>query len=51
LDVYDHRDAKDPGNYAYALVSESGQDTYVLYGTASDAEFEELATAIVEGQK
>lgn len=50
-DVYDHRDAKDPGNYAYALVAASGPDTYVLYGTAATTEFETLATSIVEGQK
>jgi hypothetical protein len=50
-DVYDHRDAKDPGNFAYALVAETGPDTYVLYGTAADSEFETLATAILKGQK
>lgn len=44
--VYDHRDAKDTGNCAYALVTEAGDSTYVLYGTASDDEFALLAQSI-----
>lgn len=44
--VYDHRDAKDPGNRAYALVTSAGASTYVLYGTASDDEFALLAQSI-----
>jgi hypothetical protein len=44
--VYDHRDGEDPGNLAYALVTESGDSTFVLHGTASDVEFETLATAM-----
>ena len=44
--VYDHRDADDPGNLAYALVAESGASTYVLHGTASDDEFALLAQAL-----
>ena len=44
--VYDRRDAPDPGNVAYALVAESGASTFVISGTAGDAEFEELATAV-----
>jgi hypothetical protein len=44
--VYDHRDADDPGNLAYALVTEVGASTYVLHGTASDDEFALLAQAI-----
>ena len=47
--VYDHRDAADPGNFAYALVAEFDGSTVVLHGTASDAEFESLATAIAQG--
>jgi len=46
--VYDRRDAADVGNVAYALVAESGASTIVLSGTASDAEFEELALAVAE---
>lgn len=44
--VYDHRDADDPGNLAYALVTENQESTFVLYGTASDTEFETLATSM-----
>jgi hypothetical protein len=43
---YDRRDADDPGNVAYALVTESGRSTIVLAGTASDAEFAVLAEAV-----
>lgn len=45
-DVYDHRTAPNPGNYAYALSTERGGSTFVLHGTASDAEFEALASTI-----
>jgi hypothetical protein len=47
-DVYDRRDADDPGNHEYALVTTAGDLTVVLYGTASNDEFEMLATAIGE---
>jgi hypothetical protein len=46
--VYDRRDADDPGNHEYALVTIAGDLTVVLYGTASDDEFEVLAAAIAE---
>jgi len=46
--VYDRRDADDPGNHEYALVTTAGDLTVVLYGTASDDEFEVLAAAIAE---
>jgi len=46
---YDRRDASDPGNVAYALVTESGASTIVLAGTADDPEFEVLATAVTKG--
>lgn len=45
-DVYDRRDRRDPGNVAYALATTEGRSTYVLYGTADDAEFTELAEAV-----
>jgi len=45
---YDRRDASDPGNVAYALVTESGDSTIVLAGTAEDDEFAALATAIAK---
>lgn len=47
--VYDHRKSDDPGNLAYALVAEVGASTFVLHGTASDVEFETLATAMELG--
>lgn len=47
-DAYDRRDVPDPGNVEYALVTEAGASTIVLGGTASDAEFAALATAVAE---
>jgi hypothetical protein len=44
--VYDHRDQRTSGNYDYALVTELDDSTVVLHGTASDAEFESLASSI-----
>jgi hypothetical protein len=43
---YDRRDVDDPGNLEYALVTTTGASTIVLGGTASDAEFAELAAAV-----
>jgi len=45
---YDRRSEPDPGNLAYALVAGFGDSTVVLGGTASDEEFEVLATAVAE---
>lgn len=45
---YDRRDASDPGNVAYALVTTTGDSTIVLAGTAGDAEFAFLAAAIAK---
>ena len=45
---YDRRDVTDPGNVAYALVTESDDSTIVLAGTADDAEFEVLAAAVAK---
>ena len=47
--VYDRRDLKDPGNFAYALVTKNMGSTYVLYGTAIDSEFDTLVTALELG--
>ncbi|WBU38077.1 DUF4245 domain-containing protein [Homoserinibacter sp. YIM 151385] len=47
--VYDQREARDAGNRAYALVSELGGSTFVLAGTAGDAEFAALAEAVAAG--
>jgi hypothetical protein len=45
-EVYDRRDVDDPGNLAYALVTTVGNSTFVLSGTASDAEFATLAASV-----
>lgn len=47
-DVYDRRDADDPGNYAYSMTTTVDRSSYVVHGTADDAEFEVLATALAE---
>jgi len=44
--VYDARDSDDPGNLAYAMVTEAGDSTYVLYGTADDNEFRTFAASV-----
>jgi hypothetical protein len=44
--VYDARDSDDPGNLAYAMVTEAGDSTYVLYGTADDNEFRTFAGSV-----
>jgi hypothetical protein len=44
--VYDHRDAHDSGNLAYALTTTIGPSSYVLFGTAKTDEFHVLAKAI-----
>ncbi len=46
--TYDRRSADDPGNYAYSLSTVTGQDTFLLHGTASTHEFRVLATAITD---
>jgi hypothetical protein len=46
-DVFDHRDASDPGNLAYAIATKSGRSTIVLHGTASTRDFTLLAAAVV----
>ena len=44
--AYDRRDADDPGNLAYALVTPFGESTVVLGGTATDDEFATLAESV-----
>ena len=44
--VYDRRDADDPGNLAYALVATVDGSTFVLSGTANDQEFATLAASV-----
>lgn len=48
--IYDQRDADDPGNFAYAMATTFDDSTVVLHGTASDDEFEQLASAIAAGR-
>lgn len=43
---YDYRSMEDAKNLAYALVTVNGDSTFVLYGTANDAEFTALAEKI-----
>jgi hypothetical protein len=43
---YDNRSRDDAGNVEYALATTSGRTTVVLFGTASNAEFEQLAASI-----
>jgi len=56
-DIYDHRDEKDPGNLAYAMVTtvtttgaastdESTDTTYILFGTADANEFRTVAASV-----
>ena len=46
--VYDNRDsAADVGNARYGITTEAGGSTFVLLGTATAEEFEQLATALV----
>jgi hypothetical protein len=49
-EVYDRRDVDDPGNHAYMLVTTADAVTVVLYGTATDGEFEQLASAVAEAR-
>ena len=44
--VYDNRSMEGAGNVEYALVTTSTNRTVVLFGTADDAEFAQLATSI-----
>ena len=45
--VYDNRESSDDlGNARYALTTEAGGTTFVLLGTATEAEFATLATAL-----
>ena len=46
--LYDNRESDaDVGNARYGLVTEAGESTFVLLGTASPEEFDTLARAIV----
>lgn len=45
-DVYDRRDSDDPGNLAYALSATLGNSTVLLFGTATDDDFQTLAATV-----
>jgi Protein of unknown function (DUF4245) len=49
--IYDHRAGKDPGNLAYAMTTTEGTSTIVLFGTADNAEFTTLASAVAADLK
>ncbi|MGV8877127.1 MAG: DUF4245 domain-containing protein [Rhodoglobus sp.] len=44
--IYDRRSSPDTGNYAYSMVAEIGGSTVVLHGTATQEDFELVASAI-----
>jgi hypothetical protein len=45
-EIYDQRDADDPGNYAYSLAATVAGSEYLVHGTASDNEFALFASAL-----
>lgn len=46
--VYDNRGRADMGNVEYALTTESGASTFIVFGTASDDEFLTVASALAD---
>ena len=48
-DIYDNRSVEGSGNLAYAMVTVAAGSTFVLNGTASDNEFDQLASAVAAG--
>ena len=44
--VFDRRDQRDTGNFAYSMATTTGTSTIVLHGTAPVGEFELLAASI-----
>jgi len=47
-DIYDNRSVEGAKNLAYAMVTVAAGSTFVLNGTATDAQFVELATAVAK---
>jgi hypothetical protein len=48
-DVYDNRtSSSDAGNVEYALVTEAGDSSVILFGTADDAEFRTVASSLAD---
>jgi hypothetical protein len=46
--LFDRRNADDPGNLEFAMATNVDGTDFVLYGTATDEEFELLASSIAE---
>lgn len=46
--VYDNRGRDDVGNVEYALTTESGASTFLVFGTAADDEFLTVAAALAD---
>ena len=46
--VYDNRERDDVGNVEYALTTEAGSSTFILFGTATDEEFLAVASALAD---
>lgn len=44
--VYDRRESSDTGNFAYSLYAEENESQFLLHGSAGDAEFQTLASAV-----
>lgn len=46
--VYDNRERDDVGNVEYALTTEAGTSTFIVFGTATDEEFLTVASALTD---
>jgi hypothetical protein len=46
--VYDNRGRDDMGNVEYAMTTESGASTFIVFGTADDEEFRTVASALAD---
>lgn len=46
--VYDNRQLDDVGNVEYALTTEAGASTFIVFGTATDDEFVTVASALTD---
>ncbi|WP_167041059.1 DUF4245 domain-containing protein [Salinibacterium sp. ZJ454] len=44
--VFDQRDTRDPGNFAYSMTTQAGASSVVLNGTATDADFDAVAESL-----
>lgn len=46
--VYDNRELDDVGNVEYALTTEAGTSTFIVFGTATEEEFLTVASALTD---